>query len=359
MASITHTYHNELQSRDLLAPDDPSRITAQSAVLQEIPIAQKFDDPRSLLLSPITEEQLQLALRASKNGTATGLDRIPYELWRLLHDTHLAQHKINKPSFNILKCLWIVYNNIQLHGTDPNLDFSIGWMCPIYKKKDRTRIENYRPITLLNTDYKLMTKTLATQLTSHAGQLLHPDQTGFIPNRSIFDPIRLAETVCSYGDYVEENGAIVALDQEKAYDKIDHTYLLDTLRTFQLPDLFTNTIQTLYDHARTNGVLSDPYPVTRGVRQGDPLSCLLFNLAIEPLAASLRNSPDLEGFPIPGAATNVVVNLYADDTTVYLSESDRYDTLEYILTRWCRTSGAKFNVEKTEVIPIGTKQHRE
>ena len=236
-------------------------------------------------------------------------------------------------------------------------------MCPIYKKKDRTRIENYRPITLLNTDYKLMTKTLATQLTSHAGQLLHPDQTGFIPNRSIFDPIRLAETMCSYGDYMEENGAIVALDQEKAYDKIDHAYLLDTLRTFQLPNLFTNTIQTLYDHARTkiaiNGVLSDPYPVTRGVRQGDPLSCLFFNLAIEPLAASLRNSPDLEGFPIPGAATNDIVNLYADDTTVYLSESDRYDTLEYILTRWCRASGAKFNVEKTEVIPTGTKQHRE
>ena len=169
--------------------------------------------------------------------------------------------------------------------------------------------------------------------------------------------------MCSYGDYMEENGAIVALDQEKAYDKIDHSYLLDTLRTFHLPDLFIDTVKALYDHARTkvaiNGVMSDHYPVTRGVRQGDPLSCLLFNLAIEPLAASIRNSPDLEGFSIPGTTSKVTVNLYADDTTVYLSESDRYDTLEHILTQWCRASGVKFNTEKTEIIPIGTKQHRE
>ena len=208
-----------------------------------------------------------------------------------------------------------------------------------------------------------MTKSLATQLGAHAEQLLHPDQTGFVPNRSIFDPIRLAETMCSYGDYIEENSAIVALDQEKAYDKIDHPYLTDTLRAFQLPSLFIDTVRTLYEHAHTrvaiNGVMSDPYLVTRGVCQGDPLSCLLFNLAIEPLAASLRNSPDLEGFPIPGAASNIIVNLYADDTTVYLSDSDRYDTLELILTSWCSASGAKFNIKKTEIIPIGTSQHRE
>lgn len=105
-------------------------------------------------------------------------------------------------------------------------------MCPIYKKKDRTRIENYRPITLLNTDYKTMTKALASQLAKNICSLLHPDQTGFVPTRLIFDPIRLAETMCAYADYMEENGAIVALDQEKAYDKIDHKYLIRTLQTF-------------------------------------------------------------------------------------------------------------------------------
>ena len=84
---------------------------------------------------------------------------------------------------------------------------------------------------------------------------------------------------------MEENGTIVTLDQEKVYDKIDHTYLLDTLNTFNLPNLFISTIESLYKNAHTaimiNGVLSCTYKETRGVRQGDPLSCLLFDLAIE------------------------------------------------------------------------------
>jgi hypothetical protein len=236
-------------------------------------------------------------------------------------------------------------------------------MCPIYKKKARTKIENHRPITLLNTNYKMMTKTLTVQLAKHACHLLHPDQTSFVPTRSIFDPIKLAESMCAYADYMDEEGVIVALDQEKGYDKIDHSYLQETLHTFKLPELFTTTVKSLYDHAKTavmiNGVLSDNFSVSQGVRQGDPLSCLLFNLAIKPLAATIRNSPDLDGFNIPHATSKIIVNLYADDTTVYLSKNDKYSTLENILLTWCTASGAKFNLEKTEIIPIGPKPHRE
>ena len=254
-------------------------------------------------------------------------------------------------------------NDIQEHGVDIRTQFTLGWMCPIYKKKERDQIKNYRPITLLNTDYKLLTKTLSVQLASHIHTLVHPDQTGFIPRRSIFDPIRLSQTMCAYADFMEEDGAIVALDQEKAYDKIDHHYLLETLKRFQLPDRFINTVHSLYEKAETaiiiNGVASSPFSVTRGVRQGDPLSCLLFNLAIEPLACLLRNSPRLQGYSIPGVTQKIIVSLYADDTTIYLSKTDSYSELLKILTKWCTASGAKFNIEKTEVIPTGTKPHRQ
>jgi hypothetical protein len=236
-------------------------------------------------------------------------------------------------------------------------------MCPIYKKKNHSRIKNYHPITLLNTDYKTMTKALAMQLATHIWSLIHPDQTGFIPKRSSFDPIRLAKTMCDYADYMEEDGAIVTLDQEKAYDKIDHDYLLTTLKTFNLPDCFISTVTNLYKHTYTtvtmNGILSNTYQVTRGVRQGDPLSCLLFDLAIEPLACLLRTSPNLQGFTIPGTPTKTLINMYADDTTIYLSADDKYKDLESALLMWCLASRAKFNLEKTEVIPIGTKPHRD
>ena len=362
MAEIAREHHSNLQSQHLLPPDHPERTSAINKVLQQIPEHQKLSDEHSELRDKISQEQVIHALMLSKTGSATGLDGLPYELWKSLHEKHITQRKKNLPSFDITKCLTIIYNNIQVHGTDETANFTEGWMCPLYKKKDRSKIENYRPITLLNTDYKIMTKTLATQLANHICDLLHPNQSGFVPTRSIFDPIRLAETMCAYADYMEENGAIVALDQEKAYDKIDHHYLIETLKAFRLPEIFTDTVAALYKNAQTsvtiNSVSSTPYQVTRGVRQGDPLSCLLFDLAIEPLAASIRNSQLIEGFQIPNTNHTVKVNLYADDTTVYLASSDKYMDLEAILNKWCKASGARFNREKTEIIPIGTIEHR-
>ena len=169
--------------------------------------------------------------------------------------------------------------------------------------------------------------------------------------------------MCAYADFMEEDGVIVALDQEKAYDKIDHHYLLETLKKFQLPDRFTQMVLSLYKNTETaviiNGVISSPFNVIRGVRQGDPLSCLLFNLAVEPLACLLCNSQELRGYNIPSVAQKIIVSLYADDTTIYLSKTDSYTELLKILTKWCTASGAKFNIEKTEVIPTGTEPHRQ
>ena len=91
-------------------------------------------------------------------------------------------------------------------------------------------------------DYKLLTKVLALQLLNHVNQLIHPDQAGFIPNRSIFDHICLAKAILNYAEVTEEDGAILALDQEKVYDKIRHDYLWKTLEAFHLPPPFIRII---------------------------------------------------------------------------------------------------------------------
>ncbi|KIM64467.1 hypothetical protein SCLCIDRAFT_15234 [Scleroderma citrinum Foug A] len=193
-----------------------------------------------------------------------GPDGIPYELWQHLHCKFQLDSKAQTPSFNVISCMKTVLNNIQEHGVDARTQFTLGWMCPIYKKKERDQIKNYHPITLLNTNYKLLMKTLSIHLASHIHSLIHPDQTGFIPKRSIFDPIRLSQTMCAYyADFMEEDSVIVALDQEKADDKIDHHYLLETLKKFQLPDRFIQTVHFLYKNAETaviiNGVANTPF----------------------------------------------------------------------------------------------------
>ena len=163
----------------------------------------------------------------------------------------------------------MVFNDIQTNGVDPRTNFTQGWMCPIYKKKDRTKISNYCPITLLNTDYKILTKVLAIQLMDHIHSLIHEDQAGFIPQRSIFNHIRLAQSIITYAETSETNGAIIALDQEKVYNRIHHNYLWKILETFHLPQPFIKTIKSLYQHATTrvaiNGVLSAPFQVNRRV----------------------------------------------------------------------------------------------
>jgi hypothetical protein len=263
--------------------------------------------------------------------------------------------------FDIIRSLTVIFTDIRTHGVDKRTSFAEGWMCPIFKKKDKTDISNCRPITLLNTNYKLLTKTLTLQLVEPIHTLIHPDQAGFIPKRSIFNHIRLMSTIINYTEGMEEDSTIVALDQEKAYDKIKHDYLWEVLQTFNVPIEFIDIVKSLYENAHTsvaiNGILSKPFKVTRGVRQGDPLSCLLFDLAIEPLACKLRNCRELEGITIPGAEEKLIVNLFADDTTLYMSKDNRFDTVEELLTNWCKASGAKFNIEKMEIIPIGTPEH--
>lgn len=363
MSHLALEYHRNLQQDGLTNQENNEEYEhLLEAVLNTIPENQRMREPLHTPLNRnATEAQVEEALRLSKNGSATGLDGCPYELWKSLHSRYITARQMNKEGFNIVNTLTELINDIQNHGVDPNSDFANGWMCPIYKKKDPADISNYRPITLMNTDYKILTKTLAIQLMEPLPNLVHEDQAGFIPKRSIFNHIRLARSIINYAEVMEVDGAIIALDQEKAYDKIRHDYLWKTLEAFHIPQPFINTVRALYQHAHTqvaiNGVLSDPFHITRGVRQGDPLSCALFDLAIEPLACMIRDDPHLRGIGIPGI-DNILITLFADDTTLFLNKNDRLDDAQRILDQWCRVSGAKFNLEKTEIIPIGTEEHR-
>ncbi|KAL1948189.1 hypothetical protein VTO73DRAFT_12264 [Trametes versicolor] len=146
--------------------------------------------------------------------------------------------------------------------------------------------------------------------------------------------------IIEYAEAEEINGAIVALDQEKAYDRIDHEYLWCALKHTNFPQTFIDTVRSLYLSAE---------------------SCVIINgarMAIEPLACALRQST-LRGILIPGDVDRLIANLFADDTTVFLGEGDDYSAALAPTEVWCRASRARFNLQKTEVIPVGTKEYRE
>jgi len=163
MAGIARDHHESLQNEDI----DPDvnleeYNTKLNEILNEIPEDQRLEEPdRTNMCWKVTEEQVSQALRRTKDGTATGLDGCPYELWKALEKRHNKLRTTNTPSLDIIKALTYLFQDIQEHGVDKRTSFMTSWMCLLFKKKDPTEISNYRPITLLNTVYKLLTKVLA------------------------------------------------------------------------------------------------------------------------------------------------------------------------------------------------------
>ena len=360
MAEMARDYHEQLLKADRNPNERPDR-DKLNKVLRNVNATLS---PQSVetLRKEVSEEEVAAAIVASANDKAAGLDGIPVELWKLLHQQYKSAGEKERHKYcNIARVMAQIFADVSARGITEGTGFNEGWMCPIYKKKEADNIANYRPITILNTDYKVLAKAIATRLTEVIPSVIHPDQAGFIRGRSIFDQIEQAATTINYARLKGLNGAIVALDQEKAYDKITHPYLWEVLESFAFPEEMINTVKTLYREAPTsvimNGVVSDPFLVTRGVRQGDPMSCALFDLGIEPLAANIRASA-IRGIDVPNLDEKIKVSLFADDTTVILTEHDSFTELTGVLDEWCEVSGAKFNVEKTEIVPIGTEEYR-
>lgn len=359
MAEVARAHYDGLQDCDPLEEGELHDEYINEA-LEPADIAISSEQ-KAQLATKIAREEVAEAVRAAACSKAPGLDGIPSEVWKAFAGWYEADIKKGRPSVDVIRAMAVVFNDIAIHGPVEGSTFTEGWICPIYKKKDTREIVNYRPITLLNSDYKLMTKTMANRLAEVAPTMIHPDQAGFVPGRRIFDHIELSKLIIAYTEAEELNGAIVALDQEKAYDRIDHHYLWATLRHMNFPKRFIDTVRHLYERAEScvmvNGVRSETFRIRRGVRQGDPMSCLLFDFAIEPLACALRKSP-IKGIAIPGDVERLVATLFADDTTVFLGEGDDYEDALRPANMWCRASRAKFNLGKTEVIPVGTPEYR-
>src|SRR6266849_807730 len=159
MVELARSYHQGLQNDAEPQPTDEERHREIRCSLKAIPPTQTFENPwESNLNGLISENNVRNALKLTKNTMATGTDGCPYELWKALENRYNEDTAAGRESLNIIKVLIIVYRDIQANGLDDASNFALGWMCPIYKKKDPTEISNYCPITFMNTDYKILTK---------------------------------------------------------------------------------------------------------------------------------------------------------------------------------------------------------
>ena len=229
------------------------------------------------------------------------------------------------------------------------------------KDHDRCDLKNWRPISLLNVDAKIASKVIAERIKRLLPDLIHNNQSGYIPGRNISENIRSILDIMEYTKVKKLPGLLLFIDFEKAFDSLEWDFLEKCLEKFNFgPDLI-KWIKTFYNDIQScvinNGLCSQYFNIGRGVRQGDPLSPYLFVTAVEILAIAIRNQENIKGISIDGLETKLLQ--FADDTTAILSDLDSAQALFTLLELFEKASGLKLNVTKTEAMWIGSLRNCE
>lgn len=195
--------------------------------------------------------------------------------------------------------------------------------------KSATKCDSYQLISLINSDVKIIAKILARRLERYLPFLSDPDQNGFVKGRQAFHCIRRVLNII-YAKTEHPDTAVLSLDAEKAFDLVEHPYLHKILARFGFGHNFCNWIKVLYSNSvasvLTNDIISKPFNLSRGSRQGCSLSPLLFVMAIEPLAKAIRCNQNISGIKINEIENKI--GLFADDIVIFLSHLQK--SLHYL-----------------------------
>ena len=214
-------------------------------------------------------------------------------------------------------------------------------------------IRKWRPITLLNTIYKVFAKTLALRVQPFLHDLIHITQTGFIQERSILDNLFFFWEAIALARKKKENLVILLLDFEKAYDRVDWEFLQGTLVRLGFPEKWVIGVSSLYNSACSSvlagGVKGDEFQISRSVRQGCPLAPYLFLFFAEAMSLFLTaEDVGLKGIAMPIDGTNVVDVEFADDTSLYLDcHNNNLQKMYTAMQTFCIASGAAINWNKS------------
>ena len=291
----------------------------------------------------ITELECDQVLKSFQNGKSPGNDGIPVEFY--------------KQFWSRLKSLLVkCYNESYRSGKLPLSQTQAVITLVEKKDSDRTLLKNWRPISLLNVDYKIMSKVIAFRLKKVLSKLIHTDQTAYVQGRYIGENIRLIEDIFFYTEYNNSPGALLCVDFEKAFDSLNWDFVVETLKIFGFGQSILNWFSILYNDSKScvlnNGFSTPFFNVKRGVRQGDPLSPYLFVLCAEILAISIRHNKQIKGLTIGN--DTIKISQFADDTSLFLKDSDSIKASFKLLDQFAKISGLKVNTSKTEAMWLGS-----
>ena len=232
----------------------------------------------------LTENELHKTLKSFSKNKSPGIDGITAEFYLYFW-------------VDLKSKLLQVYNESFENGILPE-SLRLGLIVLLEKKgKDRMDIANWRPITLLGVDYKLLTKTLGERLKKVLPNLIHKDQNGFVPGGNIFFSAHTIRDILFYCSKEKIDLIMLALDYTKAFDSVNFQFIHKAFDLFNFGDKFKTWVKLLYNGGKScisnSGYLSETFEIERSTRQGDPISPLVFILVLEILFICLRSDPNI------------------------------------------------------------------
>ena len=334
-----HNFYQELYKSEGI---DLQQMTEN---LDTINLTLSEDDARALN-RPITKEEVHKAIKNMRKGKSPGNDGLTAEFYQQFGE--FLEDEITE-----------LMNNIMLSGELPKSQKE-ATLKLLFKKGDHRHLKNWRPVSLLNVDYKILSKIMTFRLSEYMEKITPIEQKCGVKGRQMRDIIRNIDVICE--EMNEKGGYLMLLDQQKAFDRVNHTYMLAVLQKMGINGRFLGLIKAMYNdissRVEVNGAKTDKIEVQRSVRQGCPFSMMIFVLTSVPLINMINNSNKLTGYKTRRGRT-IKIQSYADDNTVMLSTPDEMDEVLKIYDKHSAACEAKINADKTEILKLGQRHDRE
>ena len=293
---------------------------------------------------PISDEEFNVAINKLKANKSPGIDKILNEVLKIGKDA-IKGHLIN------------LFNRILNMGKYPAL-WSFGLIVPVHKKDDRSKVENYRGITLLSALGKLFTSILNNRLYDYMVQngILKAEQGGFRKMHGTVDSIFTLKMLID--KYVKSKPQkhrnllfSCFVDFRKAFDCVPRQKLFDKLRKEGVHGRFLDVLISMYSNDKSavkiNNKLTQSFTCYAGVKQGCMLSPTLFNLYLSDLPKSLNTTSSTD---IMLGDKSINCLLYADDLVIFSRSAKSLQIILNKLESFCKNADLSVNLDKTKIM---------